>query len=83
MMQRWNDGGWSGGQWLAMGLMMLVFWTAVVLVVVVFIRRPPGRRDTATASPTHHEAERILNERFARGEIDEDEFTRRRDALRR
>ena len=31
----------------------------------------------------HRDAERILSERFARGEIDEEEFTRRRDALRR
>lgn len=30
----------------------------------------------------HHDAERILNERFAHGEIDEQEFTAKRTALR-
>lgn len=30
----------------------------------------------------HRDAERVLEERFARGEIDADEFTRRRALLR-
>lgn len=82
MMDRWNDGGWGSGQWIAMGLMMVAFWTAVAVVVVVWLRsaRRNGHQATATL---HHDAERALGERFARGEIDEEEFTRRRDVLRR
>jgi putative membrane protein len=41
--------------------------------VVVLVRPAEGRTD----SP-----ERILADRFARGEIDEDEYQRRRHALR-
>ena len=83
-MGRWHEGGgWGAGQWVAMALMMLVFWSAVVALIVVFVRRPAVHHDGAPPRPTHENAERILGERFARGEIDEEEFTRRRDSLRR
>ena len=81
MMDRWNDG-WGAGQWLAMGLMMLVFWAAVAAVIIALFRRTGPTRDQS-AEPPHRDAERILSERFARGDIDEEEFVRRRDALRR
>ena len=84
MMDGWhNGGGWDAGQWVAMALMMLIFWGTVAAVIVVLLRRPGVHHDTAPPRGTHDNAERILGERFARGEIDEEEFTRRRDALRR
>ncbi|WP_394771287.1 SHOCT domain-containing protein [Lacisediminihabitans sp.] len=72
---------WGVVGWIVMGLVMLLFWGGVVAVfVTLFTRRThadvPGAR-------VHEDAERILNERFARGEIDEQEFTARRAALRR
>ena len=83
-MGRWHDGGgWGAGQWVAMALMMLVFWSAVVALIIAFLRRPGVHHDSALPRATHENAERILGERFARGEIDEEEFMRRRDALRR
>jgi putative membrane protein len=72
--------GWGVGAWVAMGLMMLVFWGGVVTVVVLLLRRTHTNEGT---TPPHHDAERILHERFARGEIDEDEYIARRTALRR
>lgn len=83
MMYGWN-GGWGAGGWVLMALMMLIFWGGVVTVVILLLRRgpaAPGRY--GPYAPPHDEAERILNERFARGEIDETEFTARRSALRR
>ena len=64
----------SGGDWLAMVLMMVAFWGLLVALVVWAIRsaRPGGE----TPSP-----ERVLAARFARGEIDDDEFRRRRGVL--
>lgn len=75
----WHDGwGWGVAGFWAMLLLMVLFWGAVVALVAWAIREfrpkaePPfGRGD----------AIRILEERFARGEIDADEFQRRRDIL--
>jgi putative membrane protein len=83
MMYGWDGNGWGFGAWVAMAVLMLIFWGGVVTVVVLLVRRSHPGEGPATPRPTHQEAERILNERFARGEIDEQEFTARRAALRR
>ena len=78
MMWCWNHGTtWWGG--LLMSLGMVAFWGAVVWFVWYVITRVPPRND-ATSETT---PEQILGERFARGEIDVDEFRERRDALHR
>ena len=74
MMWGWNDAGWAG--WLLMSLMMLIFWGGLAAIVVWLIRQPQrsgGDRPSAVS---------MLEERFARGEIDEEEFHKRRDTLR-
>jgi len=63
---------WGWGGWLGSTLAVLVL-VGGVLVLLFLLQRRPGERDTA---------ERILAERFARGEIDEEEYRRRRQALR-
>jgi len=65
-----GTGGWGTG--LAMGLIWLVFWGALVTWIVLLVRRP-----TRTTPRTDTTPERILAERFARGEIDHDEHTNR------
>jgi putative membrane protein len=82
MMYGTYENGW-GGSWLVMALMFLMFWGVVVSLVIYLVRRGHVRNDADQIRPAHHEAERILTERFARGEIDEEEFTKRRSALRR
>lgn len=75
-MMWYGDWGWGG--WLWSGLMMLAFLATIAAVVVVLLRRTGSdsrgedRRDPA----------RILDERFARGEIDEEEYRARRKVLR-
>lgn len=81
MMYGWYDG-WGIGSWIVMGLMMLLFWGGIIALVMLLIRRG-GTAGPGGAAEPHRDAERILNERFARGEIDEAEFTARRTALRR
>jgi len=83
MMYGGYGGNWGIGAWLAMALMMLVFWGGVVTIVVLLLQRTHTKEAPNSVRPPHHDAERILNERFARGEIDEDEYTARRAALRR
>ena len=65
------------GWWWVMGIGWLVFLAVAVVLVVVLVRQfaSPSSRGVRSAYDT-------LAERFARGEIDEEEYRRRRDALR-
>ncbi len=74
MMWGWNDAGWAG--WLFMSLMMLVFWGGLAAIIVWLIRQPQR-----SAGGVKQSAMAILEERFARGEIDEEEFNKRRNTL--
>ncbi len=81
-MMWWDDGwgmGWGG--WLVMTLVMVAFWALVVFGVVALFRgaRPGG---TPSAGGHPHTPEDLLDERYARGEIDTDEYTARREVLR-
>ena len=70
---------WEG--WLTMGVVLLVFWGLVIAGVVLLVRLV-GPRHEATLEPVGPTAAlRILEERFARGEIDADEYSRRRQLL--
>ena len=79
-MTRWHDG-WGPGAWIAMGFVMLVFWTIVVGAIIAIVRSD-RLRDREHPPSRLHDAERILAERFARGEIDANEYKERRDVLR-
>jgi len=80
-MMRYGDGGVGWGGWIAMVAMMVVFWGAIAWVIVTLIRRPssgaPGPAERAPSPPLQ-----ILDERYARGEIDDEEYQRRRAVLR-
>ena len=71
----YGDGSWVG--WLVMGIVMLVFWGMVVAGVIFLVRYLGHGRDQRAGG----DALRILDERFARGEIDADEYSRRRQLL--
>ncbi|WP_427017349.1 SHOCT domain-containing protein [Pseudarthrobacter sp. P1] len=78
--------GWAGngiGGWIAMALVMMLFWGAVITVVILLVRGNRGPGGGGSHGHVPDDAERILNERFARGEIDETELNARRTALRR
>ncbi|MEV7326011.1 SHOCT domain-containing protein [Streptomyces sp. NPDC093970] len=70
---------------MAMSAGMILFWAVLVAVGVQLFRamsRSAGSGAPATAPPTGPTPERVLAERFARGEIDEDEYRRRLSVLR-
>lgn len=88
----WDGHGWSWGGWLGMGLMMTAFIALLVLLVVLVLRalEPPSARQAPAAGSTGGpppappgSAERLLAERFARGEIDAAEYSARREVLDR
>jgi putative membrane protein len=64
--------GWGGAPWF--GLVWLLFWAVVVIGAVYLFRRRPSRPSEL--------ASEALAERYARGEIDEDEYRKRLNVLR-
>jgi putative membrane protein len=72
----------DGSSYLPMIFGMLVFWGLIVAGAILLIRQPDRRARAAGGMvPAHRTAQQILAERFARGEIDESEFTARLAAL--
>jgi putative membrane protein len=63
-----DDWGWAG--WITMWLMMAIFWVAVGAVVVWLVR---SSRTTIPESPTPLD---IARNRYARGEITDEDFER-------
>jgi putative membrane protein len=66
---------WIRGIWSLLIVALLV--AGAVLIARMFATRPSHDGSRPTSGPLQ-----ILEERFARGEIDEEEFKRRRDLLR-
>lgn len=78
MMGWYHDGaGWGG--WLVMTIAMIAFWAMVIVAVVVLFR---GNKSGGEGSSPGHDPMDILDQRFARGEIDEDEYHARSAVLR-
>lgn len=67
------------GEWW-MGLIMILFWVAIIALVVWGIRTF-ARPGTAEPTPSRARPLDILETRYARGEIDDEEFERRRKML--
>jgi len=76
------NGSWGAGQWVVMSLMMVLFWGGLVALIVWAVRSSRGSEPSQrpTGAPTRTPAD-VLADRFARGEIDADEFQRSRELL--
>ena len=73
--------GWGGG-WYGMifGPLFMILVLAVLIATVMLLVRWAGGQGQAQA-PSHRTPLDILKERFARGEIDKDEFEERRRVI--
>lgn len=79
-MMWWNDNmGWSG--WIVMTLTMAIFWSLVVFGVIAIFRRD-GTTQLSNQQPSERNPLQMLDERFARGEIDVEEYHARQEVLR-
>jgi putative membrane protein len=74
----WGMQAWSWWGWLAMSVGMISFWGLVIWAIVAIFRGS----DWTRRHPDRPDPERILAERFAAGEIDEDEYQQRLVTLR-
>ena len=79
----WFGDHMSGWGYALMGIGTLLFWGLIITGIVVLVRYLARSEQHAggrlAGRPT---AEQVLAERFARGEIDEEEYRRRLDTLR-
>ena len=80
-MMGWNGmNGWGYG---LMGISMLLFWALVIAGAVLLVRYLGGRSpQPANTQSAHRTPEQILAERFARGDIGDDEYRQRAEVLR-
>lgn len=76
----WGNGmgGWG---MVLMTVSTLLFWGLVIAGVVALVRYTRSGAPSSGASSEATTPQRILAERFARGEIDEEEYTRRLQVL--
>ncbi|MEU0504305.1 SHOCT domain-containing protein [Nocardia sp. NPDC004278] len=81
-MMYWYDHDLSGWGYAWMSIGMVVFWGLLIAAFVLVIRMVT-RPDGATSTDDRlRSAEDLLAERFARGEIDAEEYASRLDTLR-
>lgn len=85
MMMMMDDGRWGWGGWILTTGTTIVFWALVITAAVLLARyllslsqRPAGTTHAGGAG----NAEQVLAERYARGEIDDEEYQRRLGLLR-
>jgi putative membrane protein len=71
---------WGGGYGMIFGPLIMILVLAAVIAAAVLLVRWVGGPWPATA-PSHHTPLDILKERYARGEIDKEEYMRRRADL--
>lgn len=69
--------GWG---WLGL-LFMFLFWALVIGLIVWLIVTLARRSDGGTSAPARSRALEILEERYAKGEIDSEEFRQRKADL--
>lgn len=68
--------GWGFGG----GLMMIIFWTAIILFIVWIVREVSGKNNSDKTRSSKSAIE-ILEERYAKGEIDKKEFEEKKKDL--
>ncbi|MFI7061728.1 SHOCT domain-containing protein [Kribbella sp. NPDC050124] len=75
-MMYWNGMGWGG--WIMMTITVVAFWALVAVVVVALVR---SLRGSSAGVERPKDALELLDERYARGEIDEADYEHRRQLL--
>lgn len=77
----WNNGmmGWGYGSALVGGIIQMLFLLVVIILVFLLIKRS----NHLFGSENYSRSEEILKERFAKGEITEEEYKKMKDVLKK
>jgi putative membrane protein len=87
MMHGFDGGGFHSGFGIAGGIIMMVFWVAVLIAIILFVVwlvRQTQVGGSTVAPPLGHSGEPaldILKRRYAQGEIDTSEFEEKKKVL--
>jgi putative membrane protein len=86
----WQDGGWGmmgpgmmggfGWMWF-MPIFFILFWGLVIWGIVALVRGLSGSRGADSVPPTADSALEILKRRYARGEINKEEYEEKKKDL--
>jgi len=77
----YHMGDWGWGPMIFGSIFMLLFWAAVIIGIVAVVRWLMGAGHASAGSHARDSAFDILRDRFARGEIDKEEFEERKKHL--
>jgi putative membrane protein len=80
-MMDWYDHGSGSNNWIWMMLIMVLFWGLVVVALIALFRGTKRNGTPSGTGPREQDPLELLDSRFARGEIDADEYHTRREAL--
>ena len=75
------QGAWGWSAMILSGLIMILFWAVVISLIVLLVRWMTGSGAAPEVKPARSSAVDILEERYARGEINREEFEERRRVL--
>lgn len=82
MMHNWMWSDWMYGYGMGWGwfgpILMIAFWALVILGIVYLVKALAGRSAASFKEETPLD---ILKKRYARGEIDQEEFIKRKKDL--
>ncbi|MFI8100785.1 SHOCT domain-containing protein [Streptomyces sp. NPDC086023] len=79
VMMFWFDHDVSGWGWFAISAGMIAFWALIIAAAVLLLRTLSRTTEPRPGPPPS--PEQLLAERFARGDIDEEDYRRRLAAL--
>ena len=75
MMDNVGTFGWGPGfGWIV----MILFWLLIIAGLIAIVKWLVGTADTSASTPPAKTARQILEERYARGEIDREEFEQKK-----
>lgn len=73
--------GYYGMSLLGGGLMMFLFWGAIIWLIVLLVKDESSCKHDQSSTSTKSSALDILNERYAKGEINKQEFEEKKKDL--